>query len=172
VGGSLVDLALQYYGDATQWTVIAAANSLNDPAISGQVTLTIPPASTTPANIGGGSDIDHWMGGDVALSGVQDLNAVAGLTKSQQMILRRLLTNPGGYKWHPTYGAGVLAHVGDITGNLPYIEGLIISQMQLEQGVANPSVSFDVSGDDVMANIQYTDLQTNSRQFLSFTVTA
>ena len=172
MGGNLVDLALQYYGDAARWTVIAAANNLTDPAISGQITLFIPPAATTPANSGGGADVDHWMGGDVALSGSGDLNSVLGTTKSQQLILRRLLTNPQGYLWHPTYGAGVLARVGDTEGNLPYIEGLIISQMQLEQGVANPQVSFDVSGDDVTANIQYTDLQTNSRQFLSFTVAA
>ena len=173
IGGSLVDMALQYYGDATQWPLIAIANGLTDPVITGQTTLIIPPAASTPTNIGGGGDVDHWMGSDVNLSNTNDLGTVISGTKSQQRILRRLLTNPLDYKWHTGYGAGVLQHVGDTDFNLPTIEGLIISQVRLEPGVAQsppPSVTFDIQGDDVTANIEYTDTATNSRQFLAFTV--
>lgn len=185
VGGNLIDLALEYYGDAKQWTLIAAANTITDPAtgtqramtdpyLTGQHTITIPPAASTPANIGGGADIDHWVGSDPNLSKSNDMGAVVSGSKSQQRILRRLLTNPGGYVWHPSYGAGILQHIGDTDANLQIIEGIIIAQAQLEQGVSQsppPSVTFDISGDDVTANIQYTEQATNSRQFLSFTVT-
>jgi nucleoid-associated protein YgaU len=43
IGGDLFTIAAQQYGDARLWTVIANANGLSDPMISGQVTLVIPP---------------------------------------------------------------------------------------------------------------------------------
>lgn len=42
VGGTMYGLAAQYYGDASQWGVIANANGLTDPQIQGQQTLIIP----------------------------------------------------------------------------------------------------------------------------------
>lgn len=45
MGANLFALAARYYGDATQWIVIALANGLTDTFIEGQVTLTIPPAA-------------------------------------------------------------------------------------------------------------------------------
>lgn len=41
-GGTLFDVAAQNYGDATQWDKIAAANSMNDPVLSGIQTITVP----------------------------------------------------------------------------------------------------------------------------------
>lgn len=41
-GGTLYDVAAQHYGDATQWTRIAAANNLTDPQLTGVNTLQIP----------------------------------------------------------------------------------------------------------------------------------
>jgi hypothetical protein len=170
IGGSLTDLALKHYGDATKWTIIADANGITDPEIVGRQTLMVPPAANTPAAYGGGVDIDHWIGSDT-----NGMTTVITETKAQQRILRRLLTNPLDYVWHPAYGAGVLRHVGDTDANLKTIEGLITSQMLLEPTVAQipaPVVTFDIAGDDVTANIQYTDRKTGGRQFLSFTVTA
>lgn len=43
-GGNLYDIAAAQYGDGTQWTKIAAANNLTDPALTGINTLTIPAA--------------------------------------------------------------------------------------------------------------------------------
>ena len=40
---TLFKLAAQYYGDATQWPVIANANNLHDPQITTPMTLVIPP---------------------------------------------------------------------------------------------------------------------------------
>ena len=50
-GGDLFRIALQVYGDAQAWNLIAQANGLLDPVITGQVTLVIPPY--TPAQTGG-----------------------------------------------------------------------------------------------------------------------
>lgn len=41
-GGNLFQIAAAQYGDATDWTAIAAANGLTDPVIQGVETLTIP----------------------------------------------------------------------------------------------------------------------------------
>lgn len=49
-GGDLFAMATQAYGDATEWTTIAAANGLTDPIIDGVKTLLIPP---TPRGSGG-----------------------------------------------------------------------------------------------------------------------
>lgn len=42
-GGNLYDIASLEYGDATAWTLIAQANGLTDPQLSGITELTIPP---------------------------------------------------------------------------------------------------------------------------------
>lgn len=45
-GGNLFELAAQLYGDATLANIMAQANGLSDPFLSGTVTLTIPPLNT------------------------------------------------------------------------------------------------------------------------------
>jgi hypothetical protein len=44
-GGTLFALAAERYGDFTGWWLIAQANGITDPWLSGQVTLIIPPWS-------------------------------------------------------------------------------------------------------------------------------
>ncbi len=46
-GGNLYQLALQYLGDATQWSRIAEVNGLTDPVINGIVTLQLPQVDTS-----------------------------------------------------------------------------------------------------------------------------
>lgn len=41
-GGTLFHLAADLYGDATQWTRLAEANSLADPRLDGVMTLRVP----------------------------------------------------------------------------------------------------------------------------------
>jgi hypothetical protein len=43
IGGNLFNLAAIYYGDASQWALIASANKLVDPMIVGVQDLLIPP---------------------------------------------------------------------------------------------------------------------------------
>ena len=120
--------------------------------------------------------MDHWVGSDIGPAGANGagIGTVNDTIKCQQRILRRLLTNPGEYKWHPTYGAGVLKYVGSRDSSLKALEGLILSQIQLERGVAQypaPTVVFVKEGEYLTASIEYTEQDSNSRQFLSFTVT-
>lgn len=42
MNANLFALAAQYYNDATKWIIIAQANGLTDPFVSGQVRLIIP----------------------------------------------------------------------------------------------------------------------------------
>jgi hypothetical protein len=49
-GGTLQGLAAQHYGDASQWPIIAQANGMTDPLISGVQTIAIP---HMPANAAG-----------------------------------------------------------------------------------------------------------------------
>ena len=52
-GGNLLSLASKLYGDATAWPIIAAANKITDPQVTGIQTLTIPPAPSGPDQYGG-----------------------------------------------------------------------------------------------------------------------
>ena len=47
------------------------------------------------------ADLNHYIGGDLSASNTGDLSSAPGLLRSQQRILRRLLTNPGDYIFHP-----------------------------------------------------------------------
>lgn len=42
MSANLFALAAKYYGDATQWIIIAQANGLTDPFVAGPITLIIP----------------------------------------------------------------------------------------------------------------------------------
>lgn len=80
-------------------------------------------------------DCGHWYGNDLALSPSGDLLAVKQKTRSQQRVLRRLLTSPGDYLAHMDYGAGLPQHVG-MTLDTPALTGLVRAQMRLEASVA------------------------------------
>lgn len=47
INPNLYRVAVQYYGDANLWTVIASANNLTDPNLTGMYTLLIPPKPST-----------------------------------------------------------------------------------------------------------------------------
>ncbi|HNC11742.1 MAG TPA: hypothetical protein PLF59_08215 [Cyclobacteriaceae bacterium] len=92
-------------------------------------------------------DADHNYGEDLKIVPVNgattvnaqsDLQNVTGLTKSQQRILRRLMTNPGDYIWNPNYGAGLPKFVGKELSDtvLDEIKTAINSQMLQEPTVA------------------------------------
>jgi hypothetical protein len=50
-GGNLFQIAAQYLNDATQWIRIAQLNGIDDPMLTGVVTILIPDVD---ANAGGG----------------------------------------------------------------------------------------------------------------------
>jgi len=120
-------------------------------------------------------DIYHYFGNDIAVNVNGDLQAVDGLTESQQRILRRLLTNPGDYIWHPNYGAGLPRYVGQALSTSKYLEikGLINSQIALEQSVAKtpaPVISLAANQTSLYCTIQYTEAASKTLQTLSFNV--
>ena len=119
------------------------------------------------------ADLAHVFSGDLATAATGDLLPAAGVDRANQRILRRLLTNPGDYLWHPDYGAGLPARIGS-TFDAAEMEGLIRAQMFLEEAVAHdsePEITLTPIPDGVRVAIRYTLAETQTPAALSFTVT-
>ncbi|WP_217548789.1 phage tail protein [Pantoea sp. GbtcB22] len=118
-------------------------------------------------------DIYHYVGGELSTSPAGDLRPVSSTERGKQRILRRLMTNPGDYVFHPEYGAGLGNKVGQSV-NLNEWKALISGQMLLEDTVASnpaPTVSLSLVEGGVSVNIKYTDSTSNTPETLSFDVT-
>lgn len=118
------------------------------------------------------NDLHHYFGSDLAASITGDLQKVDGTVKGQQRVLRRLLTNPGEYLFHPEYGGGLGAMVGAIP-DVAKITATIRGQILLEDTVAKvppPEISVAAIPNGIAVNIKYTDSLTKSAQVLSFDV--
>ncbi len=118
-------------------------------------------------------DINHQFGSDLSVGATGDLQIVTDATLTQQRVLRRLLTNPGDYIWHRTYGAGLPQFVGQ-PARADQIRAVIRSQIFKERSVARaPEPQIDVSTDrqgGVYVDIRYADADTGHTQILSFAV--
>jgi hypothetical protein len=97
-----------------------------------------------------GGDLSVGPSGDIAVSPIQ--------LETQQRIVRRLLTNPGNYIWHTSYGAGLGGYVG-----VPYssntIENTILDQLLNEHLVVTsppPSVEISQSSGGVFSTTSVT----------------
>ena len=119
------------------------------------------------------ADLHHVMGGDLALSATGDLLVASGAEGTKQRVLRRLLTNPGGYIWHMLYGAGLARFVGQ-PNPADRIKGVIIRQIRRERGVGvTPPPTVDVRADNlgaVVATVTYADAGTGRAQSTSVTL--
>ena len=118
------------------------------------------------------TDLYHYIGADLGLSPTGDLRPVSGLDLGKQRVLRRLMTNPGDYLFHPDYGAGLGAKVGSVT-NVGELTALIRGQMLLEEAVAQspaPVIAVTPINDGVSVYIQYTDAPSGQLATLSFDV--
>lgn len=117
-------------------------------------------------------DLHHYIGSDIASSATGDLQSASGTERGQQRILRRLLTNPGEYIFHPEYGAGLPAKVGE-TLDIPQIRALIRGQMLLEESVARtpePEIIVTAIQGGISCLIRYVDAQSKTPAVLSFNV--
>ncbi len=88
-------------------------------------------------------------------------------------MLRRLLTNPGDYIWHPEYGAGLPARIGTVL-DTDEITGLIRTQMLLEEGVAQdpePQITLTPIANGAKVSIRFA-IATGEGTSLNFTVSA
>lgn len=122
------------------------------------------------------ADLNHYIGGDLAVSNTGDLSTVTDLSRSQQRILRRLLTNPGDYIFHPDYGAGLPQWIGR-TADLAEIRALIRGQIMHEESVAkSPEPVIQVGqlpnadGGGFSVVIRYVEASTSQPVVLSFNV--
>jgi hypothetical protein len=120
------------------------------------------------------ADLWHYFGGDLAVASNGDLQTVTGTLRGQQRVLRRLLTNPGGYLFEPTYGAGLPSFIG-LPLDVPKLTALIRSQMALEDSVAQlpaPVISVSATADPsaFAVSLQYNDADTGAPVILSFPV--
>lgn len=125
-------------------------------------------------------DLAHWWGQDLNAAASGDLLTVTGVTKGQQRVLRRLLTNgpvspslSGDYIWEPSYGGGLAAKIGQ-PFDAAACEAIVRAQIFLEAVVSrNPAPSINVSqlSNGLFVEIAYTDSDTGQVVPLSFSVT-
>lgn len=113
------------------------------------------------------ADIAHFIGSDLTIGPTGDLGVVDLADWTQQRILRRLLTNVGGYIWQLTYGAGLPAMVG-ATVSAQQIAAVIRRQIGLETAVSKypePKVVLQIDQTEtVFATVTYQDAQTGISQ--------
>lgn len=117
-------------------------------------------------------DCNHYFSDDLTMSPTGGIQMVEGVTRSNQRILRRLLTNPGEYIQRPNYGGGIRRYIGAIS-NIPEITATIKAQLALEPSVAqNPAPVINVLPIDngVTCNIKYTESESGVATTLSFNV--
>ena len=119
------------------------------------------------------NDISHYWGSDIAVSAVGDLAPASGTLRGQQRVLRRLLTNPGDYEFHPDYGAGLPSYVGSVA-TPDEITALIRGQVMLEDAVARtplPVISVASIANGISVQLTYTDAPSGQPVILAFSVT-
>jgi len=88
-------------------------------------------------------DIAHQWGSDLAFGPTGDLLVASQTVMTEQRILRRLLTNAGGYIWNIPYGASLGGFVGSAV-DARRLQALILHQLRLEPAVSTqlePSVT-------------------------------
>ena len=118
------------------------------------------------------SDLYHEFGADLTVSSIGDVLLASDIDESQQRLLRRLLTNPGDYIFHPDYGAGLPGFIGQ-TINEDEVASIIQGQIMLEDSVAKyppPVITVTAITGGIACSIQYTDAATQTAQALSFNV--
>ncbi len=122
-------------------------------------------------------DIYQNFGEDLTLSSQDDLQTVYYAERSKQRVLRRLMTNPGDYIWHPEYGAGLPAFVGESLSSdrFDQIKSLITSQIYLEPSVARapaPQILLQTIQGGLFVQINYTESATNQPIVLTLDVSS
>jgi phage baseplate assembly protein W len=116
-------------------------------------------------------DLSHEFGADLGVGAGGDLALAEGPALGRQRVLRRLLTNPGDYIWHPEYGAGLGRFVGQPAA-AARIRAVVRSQILREPAVARspePSVEVTDTGDGrVFVSIRYADAESGAAQAIGF----
>ena len=117
-------------------------------------------------------DLYHDWSQDIAASANGDLLLADSVILSQQSVLRRLLTNPGDYIWHPDYGAGLPAMIG-MPMDVASVTRIIQTQMFLEESVVRsplPVISVQAIPNGMFVQISYTEADSQQIATLAFNV--
>lgn len=93
----LYRLAATYYGDATQWRLIAEQNGLTDPVVLQPITLQIPPTPKAPPNGGILQPTGSVPGGVGALFGAPFVPNSSSSSSSSSDSGSSTGTNMGGF---------------------------------------------------------------------------
>ena len=118
--------------------------------------------------------LDLWLswGSDLVVGPTGDLAFTTGSQLGQQRVIRRLLTNEGGYIWQPNYGAGLGSFVGSPI-NVAHLRAVIRGQIFSEPTVSStrePIIKINQSnagnGDTVHASIEYSGSTNISSQIV------
>lgn len=124
------------------------------------------------------ADLWQQWGSDLTIGATGDLQIANGTELGQQRVLRRLLTNPGDYIWHPNYGAGLAQFIG-APANPLQIQAVIRSQIFKESAVARtpePLIDVELSPGEangsIYVSIRYVDASNGQTQTLAFSVSA
>lgn len=119
------------------------------------------------------ADLAQWLGNDLTVAASGDLLSVDEPTRSEQRLVRRLLTPPGSYFWHPIYGAGLARYIGQPTA-AKTIQAIVRAQIALESAIAAipaPTVTVTSYATGVMTvTIVYWNNNTGTMRTLSFNV--
>jgi len=118
------------------------------------------------------NDVFQYWGNDLSAAAGGDLLPATAIDRSNQRILRRLLTNPGDYIWHPDYGAGLPSFVGS-TASKDEIAAVIRGQMLMEASVSPspaPVIKITQNGTSFTAQITYTEASTGQPAVLTVPV--
>jgi hypothetical protein len=127
------------------------------------------------------NDLNQAWGSDLSASPSGDLSTASGDLRTQQRIIRRLMTCPADpvnnlppdYVWHPTYGAGLPRFIGS-DASTDEIVAVVRGQMMLEAAVAQkpaPTVTAQLITNGISLTLGYTDAISGNPQTLSFSAT-
>lgn len=119
------------------------------------------------------TDVFHWIGADLRVGARGDLLAAEATDAANQRIVRRLLTNPGAYVWHPEYGAGLGRLVGT-SASSEQVRALIRQHVLLEPAVSQqppPDITVQQIRDGMSVRIVYTEAPTGEQRTVGFDIT-
>ena len=118
------------------------------------------------------TDVYHYWGRDLGVSAQGGLETSTKVVRSQQRVLRRLLTNPGQYVFHPEYGGGLGEWVGS-HAHIPTLKATIRQQIHMEKSVARtpaPIIEVTKNFRSLDVRITYVETSSGSQALLGFSV--
>lgn len=120
-------------------------------------------------------DTYHYYGSDWQLSSNNDLLKTYHPEEGSQRLIRRILTVPGQYVWHPDYGVGAGQYIGNGLSDrdLNRLKALIIAQIYQESFVGRtPPAEINLTRQDrgLLCVIKYYDIVIEDYQVVNFTI--